>query len=52
MPPPNQEVNWRLVRAARFPGLRALAWAGDRFYAGRGYQLVVGGIQDPSSTVN
>jgi hypothetical protein len=51
MPPPNQEVNWRLVRAARFPRLRALAWAGDRLYAGRGYELVAGGIQDPD-TVN
>lgn len=52
MPPLNQEVNWRLVRAARFPRLRALAWAGDRLYGGRGYELVVGEIQDPPSTVN
>ncbi len=30
----------RLIRVARFPGLRALAWSGDQLYASRGYQLV------------
>ena len=29
-----------LTRAARFPGLRALAWSGDVLYASRGYEVV------------
>jgi len=29
-----------LTRVARFPGLRALAWAGDHLYASRGYHLL------------
>ena len=35
-----------LVRVARFPNLRALAWAGERLYASRGYRLVAARIQD------
>jgi hypothetical protein len=38
-----------LVRIARFPGLRALAWSGDQLYASRGYQLLRCRIQNPSS---
>jgi len=38
--PPDKHPSWNLVRAARFPGLRALAWADDILYASRGYQLV------------
>ncbi len=30
----------RLTRLARFPRLRALAWAADHLYASRGYQLL------------
>lgn len=37
-----------LVPVARFPGMRALAWAGDQLYASRGYQLMRARIQDPS----
>src|SRR4051812_24838033 len=36
-----------LTRAARLPGLRALAWAGDQLYASRGYEIVRAKIQDP-----
>ncbi len=34
---PNQN---RIVRTARFPNLRALAWAGDVLYASKGYDLL------------
>ncbi len=44
----DQTPNSKLVRVARFPGLRALAWAGDQLYASRAYQLVRARIQDPS----
>ena len=40
-----------LVRVARFPGLRALAWAGDQLYASRGYRLVRATIHDPRNVV-
>jgi hypothetical protein len=48
----------RLTRVARFPRLRALAWAGDHLYASRGYQLVRAKINieirvdDPSASVS
>jgi hypothetical protein len=38
----------RLIPVARFPRLRALAWAGDQLYVGRGYQLLSARIQDPA----
>jgi hypothetical protein len=38
--PPDQAQEWGLLRVARFPVLRALAWAGDQLYAARGYDLV------------
>jgi hypothetical protein len=38
-----------LVRVARFPGLRALAWSGNRLYASRGYMVVCAAIQNPSN---
>jgi len=37
-----------LLRVARFPRLRALAWSGDLLYASRGYQLLVARIHEPS----
>jgi len=37
-----------LTRVARFPRLRALAWAADHLYASRGYQLLRAKISDPS----
>ena len=37
-----------LVRVARFPHLRALAWDADHLYASRGHELVRARIQDPS----
>lgn len=42
--------NDRLIRVARFPRLRALAWSGDYLYSSRGYQLLRARIQDPSSS--
>ena len=49
--PPDPERDWTLTRAARFPGLRALAWSGDQLYASRGYQLLRAKIQNPSDTL-
>lgn len=37
-----------LIRVARFPNLRALAWDGDTLYASRGYQLLRARIQNPT----
>src|SRR4051812_8213599 len=39
--------NSTLTPAARFPGLRALAWAGDQLYASRGYEVVRAQLEDP-----
>ena len=49
--PSDQDASYRLARAARFPRLRALAWAGDQLYAGRGYQLLVAKIRNPPGSV-
>jgi hypothetical protein len=38
--PANPEQQWSLVRVAKFPGLRALAWADDYLYASRSYELM------------
>jgi hypothetical protein len=46
-----EQQKYALVRAAHFPGLRALAWSGDQLYASRGYQLVCAKIQDVSQGV-
>src|SRR5579863_3160274 len=43
------DQNRTLLRAARFPGLRALAWSGDQLYASRGYQLLCARIQNASA---
>jgi len=40
-----------LVRVARFPRLRALAWSGDQLHASRGYQLFRARIHKPSDTL-
>jgi hypothetical protein len=40
-----------LVRVARFPNLRALAWDGDVLYASRGYELLRARIQNPSDGI-
>jgi hypothetical protein len=45
------DQNRTLLRVARFPGLRSLAWSGDQLYAARGYQLVRARIQNPVSSV-
>lgn len=37
---PTHERSQSLVRVARFPHLRALAWSGDYLYASRGYHLL------------
>jgi len=47
----DSSLNERLIRVARFPRLRALAWSGDHLYASRGYQLVRARIQDPSASL-
>jgi hypothetical protein len=44
--------NRSLVRVARFPGLRALAWSGDHLYAARGYNLLRARIQNPSNLLS
>jgi len=41
-----------LVRIARIPALRALAWSGDILYASRGYQLLRARIQQPEQILN
>jgi len=41
-----------LVRVARFPGLRALAWSGGQLYASSGYELLRAQIRNPSEGVN
>src|ERR1035437_1443538 len=41
----------RLVRVARFPRLRTLAWSGDHLYASRGYRMMRARIQDPSNSL-
>jgi hypothetical protein len=38
--PSSNSQSLTLVRVARFPRLRALAWAGDQLYACRGYHLL------------
>ena len=40
MTAPINSQSLSLVRVARFPRLRALAWAGDQLYASRGYHLL------------
>jgi hypothetical protein len=46
-----QEQTWGLTRAARFPGLRALAWSGNQLYASRGYRLLCAMIENPSDNL-
>lgn len=48
MTSPNKNSNNSLVRAARVPRMRALAWSADRLYASRGYELLRSTVQDPS----
>jgi len=50
--PSERNGEWKLIRAARFLRLRVLTWAGDRLYAGRGYELVSAKIQDPAGEVS
>ena len=47
--PPDQNSSWRLLRIARFPGLRVLTWSGDQLYASRGYQLLRARIHNPAN---
>lgn len=47
--PPTPDQNPKLVRAAGFPDLRALAWSGDELYAARGYHLLRARIQNPTN---
>ena len=49
---PDHSPNCKLVRAARFPNLRALAWSGDHLYAARGYDLVHAVARDASSDLS
>ena len=41
-----------LLRVARFPRLRALAWSGDLLYASRGYELLAARIHQPSDQMS
>jgi hypothetical protein len=50
MKPPQPEH--KLVRVARFPKLRALAWSGDLLYASRGYELLKAQVTNPSLGLN
>jgi hypothetical protein len=43
--PPDQQPSLTLTPAGRYPGLRALAWAGDQLYVSRGYELLSTRIQ-------
>lgn len=45
-PAPDQPGS-SLIRMARFPQLRALAWAGERLYASRGYELLCATVENP-----
>lgn len=38
---------WQMRRVARFPGLRALLWCGERLYASRGYDLLCATFSGP-----
>ncbi|HUA14816.1 MAG TPA: hypothetical protein VMG31_05930 [Verrucomicrobiae bacterium] len=49
--PHNDKAAATLVRVARIPNLRALAWDGDTLYASRGYELLRVRIQNPSDHV-
>jgi len=47
----DQTSNPKLLRLARIPNLRALAWSGDQLYAARGYHLLRAKIQNPSANL-
>lgn len=46
----DESREWSLLRIARFPGLRALAWAGEYLYASRGYSLVCAKVTPDSAS--
>ena len=48
---PDHNQGSKLVRCARIPGLRALAWDGDVLYAAHGYKLLRATVKD-ASTLN
>ena len=50
--PPDRKDNWQLIRAGRFPGMRALAWSGDVLYASRGYNLLRARIPRDALSMN
>jgi hypothetical protein len=45
------DQNSQLIRVARFPGLRVLAWSRDHLYASRGYELLRATIQNPNDNL-
>ena len=49
---PDQSRQPSLIRLARIPGLRALAWSGDLLYASRGYRLFRAHVNDVSRGLN
>jgi hypothetical protein len=49
--PADQNGNWKLARAARFAGMRALAWDSDVLYAACGYQVLRGRVQKPEANL-
>ena len=51
-PSPTQDVARQLVRRARIPGMRALAWYGNTLYASRGYELWHALVEVPDRDLN
>jgi hypothetical protein len=47
-----QNISCKLIRSARLPGVRALAWNSDLLYVSRGYQVVCAKIRDTSQVPN
>src|SRR5579871_1537374 len=45
---PQQDLQCTMLRSARLPGLRALAWSDDLLYAVRGYDLLRAQVKDAS----
>jgi hypothetical protein len=48
----NSDLTDRLLRSARLPRMRALAWSGDRLFVSRGYQLLAARIHEPFDRIS
>lgn len=49
---PTQDVAGQLVRCARIPGMRALAWDGEILYASRGYEMWRARVESTARDLN